>query len=250
MGATSDEFWELATSITSAQDEATIRYEFREVLKELGFGAAYFLSPVVSDPRVGRQLYSFGFPEEWGREYGDRLGMMDPFPKAALKHGGVFRWSQVGKILRLQPRNLRYLKALEGFGIYDGIGFPCYGPGARRSFLGVGLPDSEESFSTERVLKVQVAGQLAFQRQAQINRLVDLANPRLSQREHDVLQLIAKGKSNSVIAQVLSISRSTVGVYVARLFEKLDVSDRTSASVRALSLGLIPSFVVYDAGLK
>lgn len=61
----------------------------------------------------------------------------------------------------------------------------------------------------------------------------------LSQREMEVLNLIAQGKSNSVIAQLLALSIGTVDTYLRRVFEKLDVADRTSAAAKGVSLGLI-----------
>ena len=49
---------------------------------------------------------------------------------------------------------------------------------------------------------------------------------------------MCEGKSNSVIAQILEISSSSVDMYVRRIFAKLDVTDRTAACLRGYSLGL------------
>ena len=239
MKSVRDPFWAAAARISEAKHDAEIRTAFMDMLAILGFSAAYSLNPVVADPRVGRRLLNFGFPEAWEKEYSDRLALFDPLPRAALRHGGAFRWSETGKIVRLSRAQQGYLDGLENLGMGDGIGMPCYGPGARRGFIGIGLPSSEASFAPETILKLQLAGQLSFQRHSQLNRVHDLANPRLSQREQEVLQWIARGKSNAVIGQLLRISRSTVDVYVSRLFEKLGVADRTSAAVRALALGLV-----------
>ena len=62
--------------------------------------------------------------------------------------------------------------------------------------------------------------------------------PALSNRELDVMTWMCAGKSNPVIAQLLGISRSSVDVYAMRIFQKLGVSDRTEACLRAFSLGL------------
>jgi len=63
--------------------------------------------------------------------------------------------------------------------------------------------------------------------------------PELSQRELDVIRWIGEGKSNAVIAEILGISKNSVDSYVKRIFAKLGVSDRTTAAVRAVALGLI-----------
>jgi DNA-binding NarL/FixJ family response regulator len=61
----------------------------------------------------------------------------------------------------------------------------------------------------------------------------------LTARELDVLRLIAEGKTNSEIGQSLFVSAGTVKVHVERIIDKLGVSDRTQAAVRALELGYL-----------
>ena len=63
--------------------------------------------------------------------------------------------------------------------------------------------------------------------------------PLLSEREVEVLQLMAKGSANKEIAASLSITDSTVKTHVANIFQKLDVSGRTEAVTQALQMGII-----------
>jgi DNA-binding NarL/FixJ family response regulator len=60
----------------------------------------------------------------------------------------------------------------------------------------------------------------------------------MSDRERDVLRLLAQGRSNAEIAVQLFLSEGTVRNYVSALFDKLGVSDRTQAAVIALRHGL------------
>jgi len=62
----------------------------------------------------------------------------------------------------------------------------------------------------------------------------------ISQREREVLQLMAEGLSNQEIADRLFVSLNTVKTHAARLFEKLDVQRRTQAVERGKQAGLIP----------
>ncbi len=55
----------------------------------------------------------------------------------------------------------------------------------------------------------------------------------LTDREREVLTLLAEGKSNGQIARELSLSLKTVQNYVSRILDKLQVSDRTQAALRA-----------------
>jgi DNA-binding NarL/FixJ family response regulator len=61
----------------------------------------------------------------------------------------------------------------------------------------------------------------------------------VSERELQVLQLLAAGRSNKEIAGALDVSPNTVKTHVAKLFEKLDVRRRTEAISRARELGII-----------
>lgn len=61
----------------------------------------------------------------------------------------------------------------------------------------------------------------------------------LSEREVEVLQLMARGSANKQIASDLSITESTVKTHVANIFQKLEVSHRTEAVTKAISQGII-----------
>jgi DNA-binding NarL/FixJ family response regulator len=59
------------------------------------------------------------------------------------------------------------------------------------------------------------------------------AFPSLTEREREVLEMIAAGKGNATIAHELVISLKTVRNHVSNIFTKLQVSDRSGAIVKA-----------------
>jgi DNA-binding NarL/FixJ family response regulator len=61
----------------------------------------------------------------------------------------------------------------------------------------------------------------------------------LTDRELELLRLVARGLSNKEIASTLELAESTVKNRLSILFEKLDVKDRTQAAIYAMSHGLI-----------
>lgn len=63
--------------------------------------------------------------------------------------------------------------------------------------------------------------------------------PLLSEREEDVLREVALGLGNDEIAAKLFISRKTVKNHLASIYDKLGVSDKTQALVRAARLGIV-----------
>ncbi|MGB3787580.1 MAG: response regulator transcription factor [Phormidesmis sp.] len=62
----------------------------------------------------------------------------------------------------------------------------------------------------------------------------------LTQREQEILTLLAAGKSNPEIAQKLHITTGTVRVHVHAILQKLEVRDRTQAVIFALKNALVP----------
>jgi LuxR family maltose regulon positive regulatory protein len=63
----------------------------------------------------------------------------------------------------------------------------------------------------------------------------------LSEREREVLLLVAEGLSNREIAQRLFLSLSTVKVHTYNIYGKLGVHSRTQAVAKARALGILPS---------
>jgi NarL family two-component system response regulator LiaR len=78
-----------------------------------------------------------------------------------------------------------------------------------------------------------------------VHAIADDARPRieeperLTRRERDVLELIARGQSNKRIALELGISEKTVKTHVGHLLAKLGVTDRTQAALMAVEEGLV-----------
>jgi DNA-binding NarL/FixJ family response regulator len=72
-----------------------------------------------------------------------------------------------------------------------------------------------------------------------MRRRINPTRPRLSEREQQVLELLAEGLTVSVLAKRLYISESTAKSYVSKLYEKLGANNRSGALVEAVRLGLL-----------
>jgi DNA-binding NarL/FixJ family response regulator len=67
----------------------------------------------------------------------------------------------------------------------------------------------------------------------------DPNSPRLTPRETETLQLIARGLSNREVADTLGLSRATVRTHLEHIYAKLEVANRTEAVTEAIRRGLI-----------
>ncbi len=62
--------------------------------------------------------------------------------------------------------------------------------------------------------------------------------PELTEREREILELVAQGCTNMAIAERLVLSRKTVSNHISNIFSKLQVADRAQAIIRARQAGL------------
>ena len=83
-----------------------------------------------------------------------------------------------------------------------------------------------------------VAGKLLDQVSSSAAKPASLIADKLSEREQDVLRLLARGLTNTEIARQLSLSEGTVRNHISAIFAKLGVSDRTQAAIIAIQHGL------------
>jgi DNA-binding NarL/FixJ family response regulator len=72
----------------------------------------------------------------------------------------------------------------------------------------------------------------------------------LTQRETDILALLAEGRSNRDISRALFLSEKTVKAHLAAIFRKLGVTNRTQAAMAAVSMGIGPGLPTMDFGTR
>ena len=83
-----------------------------------------------------------------------------------------------------------------------------------------------------------ITGKLLEQTASQQVQPATKITEKLTEREEDVLRLMARGMNNTEIAQQLHLSEGTVRNHVSAIFAKLEVSDRTQAVIIAIRHGL------------
>ena len=120
----------------------------------------------------------------------------------------------------------------------DGLCIPLFGPNNRQGYMFVTLERNKKDISSYVVFQIQALAQHLHLRFCLMIKKLQ-KQIQLTDREAEVLELVTLGKTNPEIAIILNISASTVSGYLNSVFIKLDVSDRVSASLRALSMKVV-----------
>ncbi|MEZ5999166.1 autoinducer binding domain-containing protein [Hyphomonas sp.] len=185
--------------------------------------------------RVGE----FGYPEAWRETYlAEKLHLCDPLARRAVNFTRPYFWTEASQLPNLTPEERHYLQRATAQNMGEGIGIPLFGPAGRNGYAALGFGQSERPPADE-VLELQAAAQMGHLAYCRLL-LKDLPNgTNLSAREREILRWVARGRTNSQIAEVLDLSRNTVETYIRRCFEKLDVNDRVSAALRGIALGMV-----------
>ena len=196
--------------------------------------------PGASDYHSNITVAAYGFPEEWVRIYLERKYYeVDPLPKRALDSAFPFWWSEIGQDPNLTEEERHYLKAVVEADMGDGLAIPVFGPHGRNGYAGLGFGKKQVTLSVSEIATLQWACQLGHQRYVYLLRAQAPADVSLSKRETEILEWVARGKSNPVIAEIVGISTYTVDTYLRRIYGKLDVSDRVTAALRGLAIGIV-----------
>jgi DNA-binding NarL/FixJ family response regulator len=109
--------------------------------------------------------------------------------------------------------------------------------------IGYLLKDTQAD-ELRRAIKAAAAGQVQLTPQAAARLVREVRAPdspqQLTEREVDVLRLLAGGKANKEIALALTIGEKTVKTHVSNILMKLGVQSRTQAALYAAQIGLAP----------
>lgn len=201
----------------------------------------HHLPPPGASGLIQPRFIEEGFPEEFAREYIDeRKFEIDPGPAFAKMVSRPFRWSRLSDLHKLTEEQKAFLSDVIAHNPEDGLALEVFGPSGRNGYVGLGFAITPPDPLPEPELRrLQWACQLAHWRYCELRPLSDFGIEALSPREKEILNWVARGKSNADIAIILDISPNTVDTYMRRIFAKYNVTDRTTAAVLGVGAGVI-----------
>lgn len=227
----SDRFAEAAQACTGLPQ---LRVLLADVSRDLGFD--YFaLLDHASLATAGSDLLRIdNYPEAWVEELvssGDAVH--DPVHLASRRTNAGFRWSDLGRLIRLGGRHSRILARSRRFGIGTGITVPANVPGEPSASCSFAVRPSIE-LPAAKVRCSELIGAHALCAARRLRRAPRRAPPHLSRRELDCLRLVALGKTDWEIARILGLSAHTARQYVKSARAAYDAVSRTQLVAYAL----------------
>ncbi len=218
---------------------AKLRQLVGETASELRFD--YFA--VVHHVRFGRpspgSVKLTNYPAEWIGRIRERNTIVDPILRAAERASSGFRWDEIDRILPLTERDRTVLKRAARHGLGEGFTVPNHVPGEAfgSCHFAVG---AGKTLPNENMYAAQLIGSFAFEaarrlvgEKAESSEAYQEPAP-LTDRQRECVIFAARGKSDSVIAQILDIKPRTVNEHIEAAKRRYCVATRTQLIVRAL----------------
>jgi len=210
--------------------------------KELGVEAMsyYHLCPPGALDYDEKVFIARGYDPETVADYRRRHAFFNsPFENRTLHLNEPVFCSKICSKLGLSEDQLLTLKKFHLSNHLNSIAIPVHGPNARNGYVVLQFADANRRYSKSEIRRLQWACQYTHQTFCQLKAKNRKKPASLTSREQEVLTWVARGKSNSVIADIVGISQHTVNGYLRRIYLKTGTSDRTTASLRGIGEALI-----------
>lgn len=213
-----------------------LRTLIEDAVRELGFEYFAIVHHVCFGRPAGEHVRLTNYPLEWVGYVRELAKLPDPVVRAAERMSSGFKWDQLPQLLHMTPAEVDYMARAAEHGIVQGYTVPNHVPGetfGSCSFAAGRRPFPEASISAAQALgsfAFEAARKLVKQRPGEIY----LQPAPLSERQRECLLFVARGKSDSVIADLLAIRPRTVNEHIEAAKRRYSVATRSQLLVRAL----------------
>ncbi len=178
------------------------------------------------------------YPERFTAKIREGQFARDPVLRASERTNLGFVWSDVPQLITLSDRDRAYMRAAAEMGLADGFTVPYHVPGDTLGSCHFAVNRSG-ALPVDHLAAAQSIGAFGFEAARRLLAVDDQSTrlaPRvpLTQRQRDCLVEVARGKSDTVIAQLLGLRPRTVNEYIEGAKRRYLVSTRQQLIVRAL----------------
>lgn len=228
---------DFVTAAPTASTMSDLRGLIEGAVRELGFDYFAIIHHVRFGAPEGGNVRLTNYPVDWVGYVREQEKLPDPVVRAAERMSSGFKWDQLDSLLVMTPAETEYMAQAARFGIAQGYTVPNHVPGETfgscNFAVRAGRPFPDASVSAAQALgsfAFEAARRLVRQRPGEIY----LRPSPLSDRQRECLLFVARGKSDSVIAQLLAIRPKTVNEHIEAAKRRYSVATRSQLLVRAL----------------
>jgi LuxR family quorum-sensing system transcriptional regulator CciR len=228
------EFVDASADVTTM---AELRALLDDTVSELGFDFYAIIHHVFFGRPSDSNVRLTNYPLEWVGLVREQAKIPDPVIRAAERTSSGFKWDQLDSMLTMTQAEREYMERAASFEIVQGYTVPNHVPGEIFGSCSFVVRDQRE-FPMESVAAAQALGSFAFEAARRLTRQkpgeIYLSPAPLSERQRECLLFVARGKSDSVIAELLEIRPRTVNEHIEAAKRRYAVATRSQLLVRAL----------------
>ena len=221
------------------KDMAGLRTIIEECCQELGFDFFAIVHHIQFGRPTTDKVRLSNYPIEWIAKLRESENLREPVLATAERMASGFLWSNLDNLTVLGASDAQYMKRAARFGLAEGYTIPNHIPGETFGSCHFAVRRKAD-LPVDNLPAAQALGTFAFEKARQLLR--QNAQPSeqyvvpapLTRRQRDCLLLAARGKSDSVIAELLNIRPRTVNEHIEAAKRRYSVATRTQLIVRAL----------------
>lgn len=190
----------------------------------------------------GSMVALTNYPDKWVETYLKRnIVANDPILLASDRSAIGFRWEDVPKLIPVTAAHREVCEAAGRAGLVHGFTIPAHVPGEANGSCSFALR-AGRTLPEANLLMAQLVGSFAFQAARSMvtrARAAAIRRVKLTPRQLECLRLVARGKTDWEIGQILGISEESVKYHVKQARERYDVPTRVQAAFRSVYDGQI-----------
>ncbi|WP_333885271.1 LuxR family transcriptional regulator [Sphingobium yanoikuyae] len=211
-----------------------------EITREMGFRYFALVHHIDIKPAVS-SVHIVDYPPDWVERFqARRLYASDPIHRASHRTNVGFAWSAVQSLITLSAADRSILAEAHDAGLGDGFTVPAHIPGEVNGSCSFAM-GSGDVLDQRQLPLVQLIGSFAFEAARRLSRQTQAPceGPSLTERQAECVALVARGKTDWEISQILGIGQETVIQHVKDARDRYGVTKRTLLAIRALFDGQI-----------
>lgn len=228
---------DFVTAAAGTSTMADLQSLIEAAVRQLGFDYFAIVHHVLFGRPEDEHVRLTNYPLEWVGYVRELPKLTDPVVRAAERMASGFKWDQLDSLLNVTPAEAEYMRQAALHGICQGYTVPNHVPGEAFGSCSFSVRDGKP-FPELSISAAQALGSFAFEAARKLLKQRPgqsyLQPAPLSDRQRECLLFVARGKSDSVIADLLAIRPKTVNEHIEAAKRRYSVATRSQLLVRAL----------------